>query len=93
MKKSLVLSPDVEKRLRALSEAERVGTVLALLELRRASGNPRVHSGLGIGKLQTNIFECRAGLTNRFGFQGTGDTLVVIFLGNHDDLRRWLRGR
>ena len=91
MKKSLALSPAVQKRLRALPEAERVGAVLALLELGEAFGNPHRHSGIGIRKLRANIFECRAGLANRFGFQDAGDTLVVVFLGNHDELRRWLR--
>ncbi len=91
MKKSLVLSPAVQKRLHALPEAERVGAVLALLELGAAFGNPHVHSGIGIRKLRANIFECRAGLANRFAFQDVGDTLVVVFVGDHDQLRRWLR--
>ena len=92
MKKSLVLSPAVQKRLRGLPESEKVGAVLALLELAEAFGNPHVHSGIGIRKLRANIFECRAGLANRFGFQDMDDALVVVFLGNHDELRRWLRG-
>ena len=91
MKKSLALSPAVQKRLRALPEEEKIRAVLALLELGEAFGNPHVHSGIGIRKLRANIFECRAGLANRFGFQEVGDALIVIFLGNHDELRRWLR--
>ncbi len=77
--------------MRALPDGERVGAVLALLELGEAFGNPHVHSGIGIRKLRANIFECRAGLANRFGFQDVGDKLVVVFLGNHDELQRWLR--
>ena len=91
MKKSLVLSPAVLKRLRALPESERVAAVLALLELGAAFGNPHVHSGIGIRKLAGRIFECRAGLVYRLIFQDTTDALVVVFLGNHDEVRRWLR--
>ena len=65
--------------------------MLALLELGEAFGNPHIHSGLGIRKLKGNIFECRAGLANRFGFVDSGEQLVVSFLGNHDELRRWVR--
>lgn len=91
MRKSLVLAPSVQKRLLALPDKEKVGAVLALLELSAAFGNPHVHSGLGIRKLKGNVFECRAGLARRFGFHDSGDQLVVVFLGDHDELRRWLR--
>jgi hypothetical protein len=74
-----------------LPESERVAAVLALLELGLAFGNPHVHSGIGIRKLIGHIFECRAGLTQRFVFRETTDALVVVFLGNHDEGRRWLR--
>ena len=90
MKKSLVLSPAMQKRLRALPEAERVGAVLALLELVAAFGNPHVPSGIGIRKLRASIFECRAGLANRFAFQDVGDVLVVGL--NGDDSVRQLKG-
>ena len=92
MKKSLVLNPPVLKQVRGLPETERVGVVLALLELAEAFGDPHVHSGIGIRKLTGNIFECRAGLTRRIVFQNVDDALVVVFLGNHDEVRRWLRG-
>lgn len=91
MKKSLVLSPHALRQLRALPETERVGAVLALLELSEAFGDPHVHSGIGIRKLTGNIFECRVGLRQRIVFQNVADALVVVFLGNHDEVRRWLR--
>jgi len=64
---------------------------MALLELGQAFGNPHVHSGLGIRKLKDNVFECRAGLARRFGFVALPDKLTVVLLGNHDDIRRWVR--
>ncbi len=92
LKKSLVLVPAVQKQLRALPDPEKVAGVLALLELGAAFGNPHIHSGLGIRKLKGNVFECRAGLARRFGFHAEGDALTIVFLGNHDELRRWVRG-
>ena len=77
--------------MRGLPEDERVAAVLALLELGAVFGNPHIHSGLGIRKLTANIFECRASLAHRFVFQNTKDALVVVFLGDHDEVRRWLR--
>ena len=91
MKKSLVLTPSVQKRLLALPDKDKVSAVLALLELGAAFGAPHVHSGLGIRKLKGKVFECRAGLAQRFGFHEGSDQLVVVFLGNHDELRRWVR--
>ena len=91
MKKSLLLTPAIQKRLLALPDPQKVGAVLALLELGAAFGNPHVHSGLGIRKLRGNTYECRAGLANRFGFVDSEDQLVISFFGNHDELRRWLR--
>ena len=75
-----------------LPEHERVGAVLALIELGAVFGNPHIHSGLGIRKLAGNIFECRTGSAHRFIFQDVKDSLVVVFLGDHDQVRRWLRG-
>jgi hypothetical protein len=74
-----------------LPESERVAAVLALLDLGAAFGNPHIHSGIGIRKLTRGIFECRASLTERFIFQEATDALVVVFLGNHDEVRQWLR--
>jgi hypothetical protein len=41
--------------------------------------------------LSGNIFECRAGLTHRIVFQNITDSLVVVFLGSRDEVKRWLR--
>ena len=87
----LTLVPAVQKQLRALPDAEKVGAVMALLELGEAFGNPHVHSGLGIRKLKDNVFECRAGLARRFGFVEHGDQLTIVFIGNHDEVRRRVR--
>lgn len=91
MKKSLVLRPHVQKRLRELPENDAIDALFALLDLSVQFGNPHAHSGLGIRKLGRDVFECRAGLRVRCGFVVSEENLTVEFLGNHDELRRWMR--
>lgn len=63
----------------------------ALHAIPAAFGRPHIHAGLGIRQLRSGVYEARAGLTLRAVFGREGDTLVVHLLGNHDDVRRYLR--
>ena len=92
MKKSLVLRPHVQKRLRELPEKDAIDALFALLDLSVQFGHPHAHSGLGIRKLGRDVFECRAGLRVRCGFIVSEECVTVEFLGNHDELRRWAHG-
>ena len=37
------------------------------------------------------IFECRAGLHLRIVVSDAPDSLRAEFIGNHDEIRRWIR--
>lgn len=87
----LSIAPDVFKRLKGLTGAERAECLLALYELAESFGRPHVHRGLGIRKLGGRLFECRASLGLRFIFQDRPDDLFVSFLGSHDEVRALLR--
>ena len=91
MRKSLVLDPDVQKRLRALPKEQCVEVVLTLLKLADAFGKPHEHSGLGIRKLRSDLFECRVGLSLRILFRASEDGIILRFIGNHDEVRKYLR--
>ena len=91
MKKPLLITAAVFERLETLVRAERAECLLALHELRKAFGQPHVHSGLGIRKLRTHTFECRANLALRFLFQNRADCLYVFALADHDEVRRLLK--
>ena len=67
--------------------------VAALQATPAAFGRPHVHAGLGLRQLRSGIYEGRSRLRWRFVFEREGDTLVVKMVGNHDDVRRWLRQR
>jgi hypothetical protein len=91
LRKSLVLDPDVQKRLRALPKEQCVDVVLTLLKLADAFGKPDEHSGLGIRKLRSDLFECRVGLSLRILFRASQDGIILRFIGNHDEVRKYLR--
>ena len=79
------------QRLQRLPKSERVECLLALCDLADTFGRPHVHSGLGIRKLGSNLFECRGNIALRFIFQDRPADLFVSFLGNHDEIKALLR--
>jgi len=91
LSKLLTIDPGVIRRLRDLPKSERVECLLALCELIDGYGQPHVHSGLGIRKLGSKLFECRSNRDIRFIFQDRGSELYVSFLGSHDEIRTLLR--
>ena len=91
MRKSLIIDPDVQKRLRALPREQCADVVLKLLELGDAFGNPHAHSGLGIRKLRADLFECRVGLALRVLFRASPDAFLLRFIGSHDEVQNYLR--
>jgi hypothetical protein len=62
-----------------------------LRELPNEFGRPHTHGGLGLRQLKPGCFEVRAGLSVRAALLREGDDLVVVMVGNHDDIRRWLK--
>jgi hypothetical protein len=89
--KPLSIASGVLRRLRELPKSEKVECLLALCELAESFGQPHVHSGIGIRKLGTRLFECRGSLGLRSVFQDRPTDLFVSFLGNHDEVKALLR--
>jgi len=89
--KLLSIDPAVLRRLRELPKNERVECLLALCDLSESFGQPHVHSGLGIRKLGTKLFECRGNRDLRFIFQDRSADLYVSFLGDHNEIRALLK--
>jgi mRNA-degrading endonuclease YafQ of YafQ-DinJ toxin-antitoxin module len=69
----------------------KIGRALQLLE--RDFGHPHRHQGLGIRKLSASYFEVRVGLDIRLVFQNLPDCVLFVMVGNHDEVRAFLRGR
>ncbi len=55
-------------------------------------GRPHAHGGLGLRQLKRGCYEVRAGLKVRAVLVREGADLVVVVVGGHDEVRRWLKG-
>jgi len=62
-----------------------------ILDLEIGLSNPQEHTGLGLRKLHpSGIWEVRAGLSLRALFRLDNDEAVFVFLGSHDEVKRFL---
>jgi hypothetical protein len=91
LSKLLTIDPAVIRRLNSLPKHEKIECLLALFELPDSFGRPHTHSGLGIRKLARGIFECRGNLSMRFLFEARPSDLYIFLLGNHDEVKIFLR--
>jgi len=65
----------------------------ALEDLPRKFGQPHLHSGLGIRRLRSDVFEFRASRTLRGLFYRETGRIYVDRFGGHDEIRDYLRNR
>ncbi len=90
--KPLDLGESFRRRVREYSKETRGKIGLTLQVIERDFGHPHRHRGLGIRKLTEDYFEIRVGLDIRLVFQNRADCLIFVMAGNHDDVRKFLRG-
>ena len=91
--KRVRIQPDLLKAIRAMPAAERRAVGERIAEAQRHFGQPHPHRGLGLRKLRDDWYEIRLGLKLRLVFENTSDALVFEFLGDHDDVKRFLKHR
>ncbi len=63
----------------------------ALTLLAATFGQPHRHAGLGIRRLHKNYFEFRLDRDTRVVFQLESSTATLRMVGNHDDVRKYLK--
>jgi len=90
--KPLELSESFRNCVRAYPRETRRKIGAALQQLERDFGHPHLHRGLGVRKLTGKFFEIRAGLDVRLIFQNRAESLLFLMAGNHDQIRKFLRG-
>jgi hypothetical protein len=56
-----------------------------------AFGHPHLHGGIGLRPVG-NFFEFRAGLRLRVLFVASRGDLILVTVGNHDHIARFVRG-
>jgi hypothetical protein len=88
----IALTEKAQADLRALEATQRASVLHALLALPTALGRRHLHSGLGIRKVhRSGVWQSRAGLGLRIVFLLAQDELILVTVGNHDAVRRFLR--
>ncbi len=76
---------------RSLPKDQFDGLEQALGQLRAAFGLPHAHRGLGVRRLKRNYFEFRVGRDIRAVFTLEGSTAILRTVGNHDQVRAYLK--
>jgi len=76
---------------RALSADQRSELASILERLPAAFGQPHIHGGLGIRRLRGNYLECRLGRDVRAVFKHDGSILIMVLLGHHDEVRKFIK--
>ena len=88
---AIEIDPDLLAQLRQLPKDERRKVGAAVESVRANWGQPHRHTGAGIRRLGADLHECRVGLQTRLLFQNIGSSLYFHFIGNHDEVQKFLR--
>jgi mRNA-degrading endonuclease RelE of RelBE toxin-antitoxin system len=86
-------SPRFRAGVRALPPGRQLQVEQAVTLLVETLGKPHVYSGLGLRRLRRDYFEFRAGKDTRVVFKLTGSTASLVLVGDHDDVRQFLKNR
>ena len=87
----LVASKHFQKQLETFSVQDQEKVLKTLKTLRASLENNRRQKGLGFKKIGHDKYEIRASLKIRIGIKQNGDTFVADLLGNHEDIRNFLK--
>jgi len=85
------LSEGLRKTLRKLPKEARFSVGKVIRQTEENFGKVHLHSGLGLRSLIRNYHEVRVGLKLRLVFRNDEDVLSFLFIGNHDEVRRFLK--
>jgi mRNA-degrading endonuclease RelE of RelBE toxin-antitoxin system len=83
--------PSFDRSLRRLPQDRRHRVERAIEQLVMFfEAGPRPQ-GLGLKRLRGDVWEVRAGLSDRVIFRLTADLVEFVIVGNHDDIVRFLK--
>ena len=80
-----------DRSLRRLDPARRRVIQEAIEQLVAAFETGQVPVGLGLKRLRSGLWECRAGLSERVLFFRHRDAVEFLLAGNHEEIKRALR--
>lgn len=86
------LTERFQRDVAGLAKPQRAAVFEALLGLPSALSEPHRHAGLGVRKVHVSgVWEARIGLSLRLIFTLKDDTATLVRVGDHDDIKRFLR--
>jgi len=83
--------PDLLEQIRAFDKEQRRAIGELVEKVRLGFGQPHLHGGTGLRALGSDVYECRLNLRQRLVFTLEHGLLYFHFLGNHEDVRRFLK--
>lgn len=87
----ILLMERFQRDLAELSQQDRNRFFELMTGLPKAMGTPHGHSGLGIRKIHSSgIYEARVGLGLRVVFALRVDQAILVRVGSHEDVRKYL---
>lgn len=88
----ITLTEPFQKDFASLSSLQKQQALSVLLNIPKVVGEPHKHRGIGIRKIHhSGIFEVRVGLGLRLIFGFKEKTIFLHRMGNHDEIRRYLK--
>ena len=89
--KRLAVSSRFQQQLRKLPPRDQQKAATALKDLLSTFSSGQLPPGLGFKKINGDKYELRVDIRLRIVMKSDGDTLVCHLIGNHDDVKRYLR--
>lgn len=86
-----VYKPSFLRTLRSLEHQQQLKTERAILALMDYFQSGQRTEGLGLKQLRKPYWEIRVGLDTRIMFLLEGDLVSFIIVGDHNDIRRYLK--
>ena len=85
------IDPALLQQLRAFDKDQRrlIGELIE--KVRVSFGQPHLHGGMGLRALRSGVYECRLNLRQRLVFTLEFGSLYFHFMGNHDEVNRFLK--
>ena len=86
----ILTRPSYDRALGKLPTEQQHRVGLAVEKLEQSFGRPHLHAGIGVRSVGS-YFECRAGLGLRVLFVSSAGDLILVTVGNHDHIARFVR--
>jgi hypothetical protein len=84
---------DLLHQLRTFDKTDRRAVGELVEKVRTGFGQPHLHGGTGLRALGGDVYECRLNLRQRLVFTLRTGTLYFLFIGNHEDVKRFVKNQ